>query len=56
MQRHLVTMLVLLSALGCYSFGFSTGAFGLLAVGGAFELWFWVRLLRGKHACAARRA
>jgi hypothetical protein len=53
MQRHLITVLVLLAALVCYRIGFGAGAFALVAAGGALELWFWVRLLRGKPRSAS---
>jgi hypothetical protein len=56
MQRHLVTALVLLAALVCYSIGFSNSAFALMAIGCALELWFWLRVLRGKPTDAARKA
>ena len=48
MQHYTITILILLAALACYSLGFGLGAYVLFAAGAVFELWFWVRLIRGK--------
>jgi hypothetical protein len=46
MNRHLLTVLILALALGFYAIGFTNGALGAVFVGGALEMWFWVRALR----------
>jgi hypothetical protein len=46
MNRHLLTVLILALALGCYAIGFANGALGAVIVGGTLEMWFWVRALR----------
>jgi len=51
MKYHLVTTALLLAALALYSVGMRSGGMVLFVVGAAFELWFWVRVIRG-----ARRA
>jgi membrane protein implicated in regulation of membrane protease activity len=45
MKHHLVTAAILIAALALYSLGMVSGALVLFAVGGACELWFWVRIL-----------
>ena len=46
MNRHLVTMLLLIAALAFYAAGFALPAVTLLVIGGALELAVWVRVLR----------
>jgi hypothetical protein len=46
MNRHLLTVMILLLALVFYAIGFETGVLGAVIVGGALEMWFWVRALR----------
>ena len=46
MNRHLLTVLILILALVFYAFGLANGALGTVIVGGALEMWFWVRALR----------
>jgi len=46
MKHVILTVLLLLAAMGCYIAGYELNAFALLAAGGALELWFWVRALR----------
>ncbi len=46
MKRHLLTVLVLVLALGFYAFGSATGAGSALVVGCILEIWFWVRTSR----------
>ena len=46
MNRHLLTVLILILALVFYAVGLSNGALGAVIAGGALELWFWVRALR----------
>jgi hypothetical protein len=48
MPHHVVTALVLLAALTCYFVGFSVRAVAFVVMGGALELWFWLRLFRHK--------
>ncbi len=48
MRYHLLTVAVLLAALGLYAAGLSGGGAALMVLGAALELWFWVRALRGK--------
>ena len=49
MKRHLCTIAILVAALALYSIGMVSGAVLLFVVGGACELWFWVRVVgRGK--------
>jgi hypothetical protein len=55
MHRHVITVLILVAALICYVIGFRAGAYALVGVGGALELWFWLRLLRGKPAPGSER-
>ena len=45
MKHYLFTAAILVAALALYSFGLVSGALVLFAVGGACELWFWVRIL-----------
>ncbi|WP_427914866.1 hypothetical protein ACPWT1_08125 [Ramlibacter sp. MMS24-I3-19] len=45
MERHLVTAFILLVAVVLYSLGFTGSGTALIGIGGAFELWFWVRVL-----------
>jgi hypothetical protein len=47
MKRHLLTLLILILALGFYAIGSETSAVGALVIGGILEIWFWVRTLRG---------
>jgi hypothetical protein len=51
MKYHLLTVAILLAALALYAIGMSGGG-SLLLVGAAFELWFWVRALRGTKRAA----
>jgi hypothetical protein len=46
MNKHLLTVVILILALGFYAFGFANGVVGAVIVGGALEMWFWVRALR----------
>ena len=47
MKYHLVTTALLLAAFALYSIGMRAGGMVLFVVGAAFELWFWVRVIRG---------
>jgi hypothetical protein len=48
-MKHLtVTLLILAAAMACYALGWSTSFVAFLVVGGAFELWFWLRAIRGE--------
>ena len=46
MKYHALTVALLLVALVLYAVGMHTGAWLAVLVGAAFELWFWVRLIR----------
>jgi len=46
MKRHLATAVILLDALAFYMLGYSTLGGVAFVIGGAFDLWFWVRLFR----------
>lgn len=50
MMRHLVTLAVLLASLALYARGFSSLSLMTLVAAGAFECWFWVRIVRGRPA------
>ncbi|WP_427914855.1 hypothetical protein ACPWT1_08070 [Ramlibacter sp. MMS24-I3-19] len=52
MKRHLVTAVILLIAILLYAVGISGGGAALVGVGGAVELWFWVRALRPRPPAA----
>ena len=54
MKQHLFTLLVLAAAVALYAIGMGTGAAALLLVGGALELWFWVRVMRRARSSAVR--
>jgi len=47
MKYHLITAALLLVALAFYTLGYSTLGGAAFVIGGAFELWFWVRIFRG---------
>jgi hypothetical protein len=44
MKYHLLTAILLLTALTCYTLGYSGAGWITIAAGAFFELWFWVRL------------
>jgi hypothetical protein len=44
MKRHFITVAILLVALVFYMLGYSSLGGTAIVIGGAFELWFWVRL------------
>ncbi|MFA6920870.1 MAG: hypothetical protein WC216_03430 [Gallionella sp.] len=45
MNRHLITLATLLTALAFYGLGMTGLGIAAFAAGGIFELWFWIRLL-----------
>lgn len=45
MKRHLFTAAILLAALVLYGLGMTGLGIAAFVAGGAFELWFWIRLL-----------
>ncbi len=45
MKRHLLTLLILIAAIASYLVGFESSAFVFIVLGGALELWFWIRAL-----------
>jgi len=46
MNRHVVTVAILIAALSLYGVGASSGASILLFGAASLELWFWARILR----------
>jgi hypothetical protein len=46
MKQHLITVAILLVALVFYMLGYLSLGGIAFVVGGAFELWFWMRLFR----------
>jgi len=46
MKRHLLTVLILVAAVCSSVVGLKNSAFMFIVLGGALELWFWVRALR----------
>jgi hypothetical protein len=48
MKYHLFSAALLATALVLVMLGFSGGGAALLAAGVACELWFWIRLIRGR--------
>ena len=46
MKYHLITVVILLVALVVYVLGYSALGGIAFVIGGAFELWFWVRLFQ----------
>jgi hypothetical protein len=46
MKQHFITAAILLAALVFYGLGYSSLGGIAFVIGGAFELWFWVRLFR----------
>jgi hypothetical protein len=46
MKQHFITVAILLIALTFYMLGYSSLGGIAIVIGGAFELWFWVRLFR----------
>jgi hypothetical protein len=49
MKYHVVTVALLLAALALYSVGMQSGGSVVFLIGVAFELWFWVRVIRGRR-------
>lgn len=45
MKRHSITAAILLAALALYGLGMTSLGIAAFVAGGAFELWFWIRLL-----------
>jgi len=56
MRHHLLTLAILVLALGLYTVGLGVGGPLALASAATFEAWFWVRLLRGRHRTGATDA
>jgi hypothetical protein len=48
-KYHIVTVLILVLAVALYAGGWSKSSVALLLMGGAAELWFWVRAIRGRQ-------
>jgi hypothetical protein len=48
MKYHLVTVLLMVSALPLYVVGFASGGTLVLGAAVALEVWFWIRVVRGK--------
>ena len=49
MNHHVVTAALLVTALVLYVLGMRSGSAVVFLVGAACELWFWVRLIRGRR-------
>lgn len=49
MQRHLLTTVLLILALLCYTLGATAHGTLLLVLGGVAELLFWIRLAGGRR-------
>jgi len=49
MRRHLLTTALLILALLCYTLGAAAQGTALLVLGGVAELFFWIRLVRGRR-------
>lgn len=43
-MKHLITVTILLAALALYGLGMTGLGIAAFIAGGAFELWFWIRL------------
>ena len=52
MKHHLITLALLVAAVICYAASWNTGAIALFAIGGVFELAFWLRLIRSSKSPA----
>ncbi|MCZ8158482.1 MAG: hypothetical protein O9256_01070 [Rhizobiaceae bacterium] len=50
MKHHIATVLILVLAMALYAGGLSKPSMALLLLGGAAELWFWVRAVRGPQS------
>jgi uncharacterized membrane protein len=48
MKYHVVTILLILAALPLYVVGFASGGSLVLAAAVTLEVWFWIRIVRGK--------
>lgn len=53
MKHHIVTALLMLTAIALYYFGLSGFSLLVFALGAAFELWFWIRIAQHFRAKAA---
>jgi hypothetical protein len=49
MTYHLLTVAMLLVALALYAVGMHEGGSLVFLMGAALELWFWVRVMRGRR-------
>ena len=48
-MHHLISLLILCSAIGSYAIGLAKPAETLVFVAMGLELWFWVRVGRARH-------
>lgn len=48
MNYHLLSALVLVAALALYAAGFAGGGILALVLAVVLEVWFWIRVIRGK--------
>jgi hypothetical protein len=55
MKHHLITVAILLAALAFYGRGMAQLGSAGIVIGGAFELWFWVRLVSNRASTNANR-
>jgi hypothetical protein len=56
MKHHLLTAAILVAALVFYGLGFTRLGLAAVLAGGAFELWFWARLLSRRTPVRGRSA
>lgn len=53
MKQHIVTVLLMLTAIALYYVGLNGFSLLVFALGAAFELWFWVRIAQHFRTKAA---
>lgn len=55
MKYRVVTAILIAAALPLYVVGFALGGSIVLAAAVALEVWFWTRIIRGKHRFTAAK-
>jgi uncharacterized membrane protein len=53
MKYHFATVLLMVAAIPLYVVGFALGGTLVLAAAVALEVWFWIRIVRGKSRLTA---